>query len=272
MFHSVPHQDHPLQQDPAFASALRLFGRNPHVLPSGLVLLYRRIAGVPVAMLPRALPPPELRQQLTAAGLGRVPLILSPERPVPCRGLPLRRGWHSAELDLTRSEHARRAVLHGKWRNQLRRAEVAGLRVENQIFDSNSNLIERNAAQGRARGYAPWPIGLTRAFAIAAPGQTRLFTAKLDGKIVAEMLFFLHGTRATYHIGLTTPEGRHWHAHNLLLWQAQNWLAKREIRRLDLGILHPSTPTLNRFKLRCGAARNPMGDTFLLWTPFKLRD
>ncbi|MDG1170769.1 MAG: GNAT family N-acetyltransferase, partial [Sulfitobacter sp.] len=61
---ALPPHSHALMQDPAFARALRFCGQRPIVLPSGLMLLQQRLAGVPVLMLPRAAPPPDLRAQL----------------------------------------------------------------------------------------------------------------------------------------------------------------------------------------------------------------
>mgnify|MGYP003637816286 CR=1 FL=1 len=64
MFDATPARDTPLMQSPAFTAALRLCGENPIVLLSGLVLLHRRVLGVPVLMLPRAAPPADLDRHL----------------------------------------------------------------------------------------------------------------------------------------------------------------------------------------------------------------
>lgn len=259
-----PSNDHALMQDRSFAAALRLCGQNPVMLDGGLTLLHRRLLGLPVAMLPRAAPPQDLRAQMRAAGLRLTPLILSPEAlcRIP-RALRLRAPLSFAEIDLTAPEAARCAALHGKWRNQLRAAENSPLRVSDTPLSPDDPLIARDAAQARARGYANWPPGLTAAFATVAPDQTRVFVAYDRGHPVAQMLFLLHGRRATYHIGYSTREGRSLNAHNLILWRAGCWLSARGFARLDLGMIDPRTPTLNRFKLRAGAAEKQTAGTFL---------
>ena len=74
MFDASPSPaSHALMQDRAFAAALALCGGQPVILPSGLMLLGRRLAGVPVLMLPRAAPPPDLSLQLRQTGLQRRP-------------------------------------------------------------------------------------------------------------------------------------------------------------------------------------------------------
>lgn len=261
----------PLMQDPAFAAALSLLGRPPVILPGGSMILRRRLLGLPFAMLPRAMPPPDLTDQLEAAGLGRVPLILSPHSPCPSApALRLLGPQQMALLDLSTTRDRRIAGLHPKWRNQWRRAMDTDLHLSHGPLppDPTHPLLVAETRQRQQRRYAGWPIALTCAFAAAAPDQTRLFIARQKGRVVAQMLFLRHGTDATYHIGNTTSDGRAVHAHNLLLMVACDWLAARGHLNLDLGLLHRRTPQLNRFKLRCGAQARPTGGTWLRWRPF----
>jgi len=259
-----------LMQDRAFAAALMLCGQSPVLLPSGLLLLSRRIAGVPVLMLPRAVPPPDLSAQLAQAGLQRRPLILSPERPCQMpRAIPLSPALSLWKLDLTAPRAARRAALHQNWRHQLGQAEASPLRVLHRPLNPDHPLLALEAEQARSRRYQNWSPALTAAFAQAAPAQTHLFTALLRGHAVAHMVFLTHGNRATYHIGHTEAEGRRLHAHNLLLWQAMEALAARGITSLDLGVA--TTPGIDRFKRRSGAKAQPTGGTWLRWSPLAQR-
>lgn len=271
MFDAARPSTHALLQDPAFVAALRLCGQNPIVLPDGTVLLKRRFFGMPVLMLPRALPPDDLIEQLKAAGVQRLPLVLSPERPWHRpRALRLHRPQTIAKVDLRPSAEVLRDRLHRKWRNQLKRAEAGPLKLRHSHLpaDPDHPVLRREAAQARARGYAHWPAPLTAAFAKAAPEQTHLFTANLKGQPVAHMLFLSHGGRASYHIGHTTARGKAHCAHNLLMWRAFCDLAQRGIEEIDLGLLDPRTPGLNRFKLRSGAEMVRTGGTWLRWRPW----
>lgn len=270
MFDTGHGPDTPLMQDPAFAAALRRCGQFPVTLPSGLMLLHRRVLDAPIMMLPRAAPPADLDAQLRAQNLHRIPLILSPERPCTLpRALELRSPQMIAQLDLHPEMATARAALHPKWRNQLRRAEAAGLRVSHCPLpaDPNHPLLHSEAAQALKRGYTNWPVPLTVAFASITPSQTRLFVAHLNGSPIAHMLFLRHRARATYHIGHITQIGKVNCAHNLLFWQASRWLATQGHRSLDLGVIDPRTPGLNRFKLRTGAMVEKTGGTWLRWCP-----
>ena len=275
MFDAGPAQDTPLMQDPAFAAALRRCGQSPIVLQSGLMLLHRRVLGVPITMLPRAVPPDDLDHQLRAHNLHRTPLVLSPERPCTLpRAIRLRGPQFLAQLRLPPDADAARAALHPKWRNQLGRAEASGLRVSHRPLPPKSThpLLRLETAQARARRYANWPAALTAAFAAVVPDQTRLFMAHQKGTVVAHMLFLRHGARATYHIGHITAAGKACSAHNLLLWQASRWLAAQGHDALDLGLIDPRTPSLNRFKLRTGAVTAQTGGTWLRWRPLARGD
>jgi len=46
------------------------------------------------------------------------------------------------------------------------------------------------------------------------------------------------------------------------MWQAMAYLAKLGCETLDLGVMDPRTPTLNRFKTRGGAQPHLTGGTW----------
>lgn len=264
---SPPSTNHPLMQDRAFAAALHACGEDPVALPSGHLLLNRRILGVPVLMLARAAPPPDLTHQLKKLGLHRRPLILSPERPCTLpRAVNIAAPRSLLTVDLIAPRAARRAKLHQNWRHQLGQAEASALRILHRPLKPDHPLLALDARQSRARRYQNWPTALTSAFASIAPDQTHVFTALHRGHPVAHMLMLTHGTRATYHIGHTNDQGRALHAHNLILWEAMNILAARGITALELG--PETTPQIDRFKRRAGAQAAPTGGTWLRWAPF----
>lgn len=262
------HPDTPLMQDRAFCAALQLCGETPVTLPSGLLVLSRRIVGVPLVMLPRVAPPDDLARQLFDVGLHRRPLILSPERPAAVdRAIRIAAPREILRVDLSGPKLTRRACLHQNWRHQLGQAEAGPLRVLHRPFSPDHPLLALEARQSQAKRYQNWPTHLTSAFATVAPDQTHVFTALLRGHPVAHMLFLTHGNRATYHMGHSAQEGRAHHAHNLLLWEAMNALAARGISQLELG---PSTTqSIDRFKRRAGAQAEPTGGTWLRWTPLE---
>lgn len=266
----------PVQQHPAFAAALTRIGRPPLEL-SGLVLLRRRFAGVPVAMLTRFDPDraDALPRVLSQARLGGCPLVLAPDGPCPTLAemgaVPLVSPVTVAELDIGAPLADLRRNLSGKWRNRLKAAEASGLTVTDRPMplDPGHWLLRADAAQGRQRGYRGWPPALVLAFAAANPGKARLLTATdRQGEEVAAMLILRHGRVATYQMGHSTEKGRDLAAHNLLMWTAVEHMARAGCRRLDLGLANGEDAAgLLHFKLGTGAKLRRLGGTWGWWPP-----
>ncbi|MEW9918712.1 GNAT family N-acetyltransferase [Marimonas sp. MJW-29] len=259
-----------LMQDAAFAEALRRCGQTPVSLPSGHLLLRRRVLGISVLMLPRAAPPADLQEQLHGIGLHRAPLILSPELPCPLPpALKLMAPRNRAVWSINLGREALRRGLHPKWRNQLRKAERQSISIRPAPLrlPKDQPFLDAAARQARARRYAGWPTALTASFADVSPSQTHLFQALCGKRVLAQMLFLTHGQHATYHIGLTSDAGRRVCAHNLILWKAARHLAAKGCESIDLGVLDDTPAALVRFKLRTGADICPTGGTHLYWRP-----
>lgn len=188
----------------------------------------------------------------------------------PVRGeglLPLVTAGSQARLALTGTADVRMAQQHGKWRNRLRRALEEPMVIRNAPLPADPAhwLLVREERQSKLRGYRRLPISFTHTWAAKnGPRATRLFYAEQAGEPVAAMLFLLHGTSASYHIGWSGDDGRNSGAHNRLLWEASNWLAERGYQWMDLGTLDTeSTPGLARFKLGSGAKPLHLGNTWL---------
>ncbi len=124
--------------------------------------------------------------------------------------------------------------------------------------------MQAETAQRRARGYRALPLELARAWARVAADQARLVQCHWQGQTVAQMLILIHGTAATYHIGVTTDEGRRHAAHHLMLAQVADWLAARGVTQLDLGPVDTEgAPGLARFKIGSGATLHRTGGSWL---------
>lgn len=176
--------------------------------------------------------------------------------------IPLSRsGFHrvmtpyaTAEIDLTQPSVELRSSLHQKWRNRLAAAESSGLRIDR--IDGKPErytwLLDAEQAQQRRIGYRALPPALVPAWH-SAGGRLRVYAAARQGRIIAAMLFLLHGDRATYHIGWSDADGRKHSAHNLLLWTAMKQLPEAGVKLLDLGGINThDSPGVARFKLGAG--------------------
>lgn len=268
-----------LAQSAEFARALKALGQAPVVLPelhNSLVTTRRFASGLRLAMINRAMlpQPSQLPAALRANGLGKTPVILSPEHPCPALAqigaLPLVSPACVAQLDLGNTAAQRKAALHQKWRNRLTRAQSNGLKVsrQNMPLDARHWLFAADQVQQQQRGYRSWPVALTLAYAQENKGKAKLFQAFSGSEVVAAILILRHGPGATYHIAHTTPAGKSLSAHNLLMWEAMSWLAAQGCQQLDLGLVNTEdAPGLARFKLGSGARLSQLGGTWALWLP-----
>lgn len=166
--------------------------------------------------------------------------------------------FSTATLDLTNPEDALLAAMRGKWRNRLRRAEDAAIKVTVTPAKPGGydGLLADEAAQQRTRRYRTMPPAMVTAWQAqgSAKDGVMVATATRSGERLGSMLFLVHGAGALYHFGHASAAGRAANAHNLLLWRAVRALRKKGVETLDLGGLDTvENPGIARFKLGSGA-------------------
>lgn len=225
-------------------------------------------------------PPADRARALRALGKGlplrplRVPLI-SPDEPASSQaeqataGLwRVMTGYSTVILDLRRPLAQLRSDLEGKWRNRLVKAEgdtTFTTRVEPNLPEC-LRLLEREARQRSEKKFHGLPTEFVQAYIDAAPSKEQGFAvswAQMRKETVAGMLFLIHGSGATYHVGWADEAGRKSNAHNLLLWRGIEYLKKLGIERLDLGGVNTrALPGISRFKLGTGGLPLTLAGTY----------
>ncbi len=291
------HRDHgsSLQQSWAYGQALQSLNVRIHravVVDEGQAVglaqfMVRRIAGyISLASCTRG---PVWHPELAVAGRAQALRLLKkglPERPLRATvfspEMPagpeaqaqmhgmwrVMTGYSTLMLDLTQPLEALRAGLDGKWRNRLVRAEadtVLSTRVEPNLPEAR-RLLEREMQQRKQRRFQGLPTDFVPAYIEAAPSREQGFAvsyAQSRKETQAAMLFLIHGSTATYHIGWSSDAGRQANAHNLLMWRAIEHLRKLGLRRLDLGGANSrALPGITRFKLGTGGQVLTLAGTY----------
>lgn len=178
------------------------------------------------------------------AGLGLMPLITA-------------RTYAEWRLDA----HDLRAGLHGKWRNRLLRAEADVRPTLLKDDKSLGFLIAQESVQRRARGYQNL-LG-----EMALNWDRRLVMGwRAAGMVQAGMVFLIHGSSASYHLGWASPMAKQAFAHGPMLWQAGLALRAQGVSCLDLGDVNTEAGAgLARFKLGTGAVARAHGATMLVF-------
>lgn len=171
-----------------------------------------------------------------------------------------------AVMDLRHGPDVRRALMSIKWRNALRKAEAADLRMSVRGYQNTTDkwLLDEDEKQQAARGYRALPGTVTQAYSVMNKGQAIIVAASRVAVPIAAMIFLRHGSAATYHVGWTSDEGRACNAHNLCLATAMDRLEQLGTQVLDLGSIDTvASPGIARFKLGAGAQLKTLGGTWL---------
>lgn len=164
-------------------------------------------------------------------------------------------GFHTGFVDLTGDEAAIRKRLKGKWRNQLKKAESAGMTVavtDNPNAASARWIIENELTQREARGYQALPAAFLDAWKLH--GKILTVVALKGREKRAGALTLIHGAGATYHLGLSTDAGRAVNAQNLVLYKTLCLLQEKGVKTLDLGGIDDGPlKSISHFKMGTGA-------------------
>jgi len=177
-------------------------------------------------------------------------------------------GYSTILLDLRRPLEDLRAGLDGKWRNRLAKAEADAafsVRVEPSLPECQ-RLLERESQQRAEKKFLGLPTDFVTRYIDAAPSREAGFAvsyAQDRKETVAAMLFLVHGSSATYHVGWASEAGRKANAHNVLLWRGIEHLRRIGVQTLDLGGVNSrDLPGITRFKLGTGGQVATLAGTY----------
>ncbi len=154
-------------------------------------------------------------------------------------------------LDLTHDEPTLREGLKKNWRNALSKAERADVRI---VWDKKGAglqwlLMHHDAHRTIKNFQAASPKFIRALAATFAPGGDMLVGQAFIGEeSVAAVLFFRHGSSATYQVGWSGEAGRQVNAHQLLLWQGMLMLKDEGVLDLDLGGVNDLAEGVKAFK------------------------
>ena len=167
-------------------------------------------------------------------------------------------GYSTLMIDLTRPDEQLRAEMDARWRNRLGAAEKSGLILVNDEVNPEQVqwLLKEEQAERAKKSFHGLPVAFVERYIQAGTDikQTALVLhAEHKHKRIAAMLFLIHGSVATYHIGWSDQAGRETNAHKLILWRAFDILRARGITTLDMGGVNThDLPGISRFKLGMG--------------------
>ncbi len=197
------------------------------------------------------------------------PNILAPDDASLAGLVRVMTGHSTVLIDLLQSPEALRAAMDGKWRNRLVAAERAEIKIIRLAAEPAHYawLLEEERAQRESKSFYGLPVKFVENFIHARSDTDKtslILQAEAQGERIAAMLFLIHGSTATYHVGWSNDAGRATNAHNLLLWRALIALQENGIATLDMGGINTrSLPGISRFKIGSGGAVTTYAGTFV---------
>ena len=169
--------------------------------------------------------------------------------------------YETVWLDLSQDMSSLRSRLTTSWRNALSKGERASVEIEiDERGTTAGPFLMGYEQEKQTKGYPGPTVALLKALiSFMAPRREVAILSARDGtRVLASVLFLIHGRSATYQAGWTTPDGRRVACHNRLLWEGIARLKARGILDLDLGGINSQHATgVTKFKLGLGGT--PIG-------------
>lgn len=142
------------------------------------------------------------------------------------------------------------------WRNMITRAEKENISVE---WDENGKwfswIMQHYAHDKAAKNYSGASIKTMHALAKHFIKNKNMLIGRAvkNGKPIASILHFIHGSSATYQIGWTGEAGRKCGAQHYLLLESCKKLKNKGIKDFDLGGYNDTqNPGIRKFKAGMG--------------------
>lgn len=175
----------------------------------------------------------ELFRQL---GLRAAPMYLSVE--------------HAGVLDLTKSEEEILAGMRQRLRRALRKAEKNQITVETSTDPKDiDEFYKIQLETARRHDFVSFSQDfLQKQFAAFAQNdEAILYTARYEGKILAQNFMIFYGNEASYHYGVSTELGTKLSGAPLLHMEAMREARRRGIKRYNFWGIVPEGATWHRF-------------------------
>ncbi len=151
---------------------------------------------------------------------------------------------HTVMLDLTKTEDELMADMRRQTRYEVRRAAKLGIEVSHsntkKAFDEFFELQQETA---KRQGFIPPSLDFLQAQRQAFGKNAQIYTASLDGEVLARGLIMLQGPEAVYNEAASTEAGRKLPGAYALQWQVIQDAKAAGLKRYNLfGIAPPNSP------------------------------
>jgi hypothetical protein len=169
--------------------------------------------------------------------------------------VPASRRYYGHTLDLTPGEAQLFDALKPSVRTAVRKAELAGVKVEtSRTLDALHTYYELHCETRRRHGIPPQPWRFFKNIHrhVLASNSGIVVLARYHQRPIAGAVYFHLGQRAVYKYGASDAAFQELRGNNLLMWRAIQWYARCGCQSFHFGRTDLSADGLRRFKLGWG--------------------
>ena len=151
---------------------------------------------------------------------------------------------HTVMLDITKSEEELMTEMRRQTRYEVRRAQKLGIKVSYETSEKAFNdFYDLQLETAERQGFIPSTRHLIMAQHEVFGEKARIYTAMLDGKVLAKGEILLQAPEAIYHEAASTLDGRKLPGAYALQWQIIQDAKALGLKRYNLfGIAPPNSP------------------------------
>ncbi|HVZ12505.1 MAG TPA: peptidoglycan bridge formation glycyltransferase FemA/FemB family protein [Patescibacteria group bacterium] len=153
------------------------------------------------------------------------------------------------QLDITKSEEELLANMRKATRYEVKKAEKLEIKIEKNGEKNIEKFYDLQIETANRQKFVPFSKKfLLNQFDIFIKDEKAiLYTAKFEGKILAQAFIIFYGQEAVYHYGASTEDGRRYPGAYLLQWEAICEAKKRGMSRYNFWGVSPEGSKDHRF-------------------------
>jgi lipid II:glycine glycyltransferase (peptidoglycan interpeptide bridge formation enzyme) len=153
-------------------------------------------------------------------------------------------------LDITKSEDELMPAMRKTTRYEIRNAKNLGIKITASKDEKTiMAFYDLQIKTARRQKFVPFSYNFFREqFKVFfEEDQALLYTATLDGRVLAQAFIIFYGKEADYHYGASTDEGRKYPGAYLLQWEAIKEAKRRGVSRYNFWGVAPEGDREHRF-------------------------
>lgn len=138
----------------------------------------------------------------------------------------------TSRLNIQPSEEEIIAQMRKTTRYEIRKAEKLGVKIETSKDEKKvKQFYDYQLETAKRQKFVPFSYNffLEQFNVFFAADKALLYTAKFEGKILAQAFIIFYGNEAVYHYGVGTEEGRKYPGAYLIQWEAIKEAKRREM-------------------------------------------